>query len=365
MLTEQIARLWRWVTGQSAKSDGAYWRIPTGGQNWDQYKQGTVKKEEAPANNEPEPLPIGSRFRPPVSDFSPTVGQLEEMNRLVSTVRPLPQGAMRVMQELDSNSASAASVAKAIECEPVIAASVVRVSNSSAFGLSREITSVSEAVSYLGFSTTKSLLLRYNIGGLLPNARGGQGYDTSKLWIHGMTVAQVAEEIARRSGRATPSLSLTSGLLHDIGKLVINGQFNNVGELWAPAADVKEGMLDRERRLFGADHAILGATLATEWKLPNDLVEIIRHHHSNEAQTAELPVEVRRVLFCVQIANQLVKMRHFYCEGMEIDPITESMTADLGLPSFTELMFDAKLRFMIERIVGMNGGTMAGMNVAA
>ena len=98
---------------------------------------------------------------------------------------------------------AAASVGEAIACEPVIAASVVRIATSSAIGLRREITSVAEAVCYLGFSTTKSLLLRYNISALMPNSKPGQGYDSGKLWVHAMAVAQVAEEIARR--RAEPT----------------------------------------------------------------------------------------------------------------------------------------------------------------
>ena len=295
-----------------------------------------------------------------------TMGQLEELNRLLRKVRPLPQGAIKVMQELDTADASAASVAEAIECEPVMAASVVRLANSTAMGLRREITSVSEAVAYLGFSTTKSLLLRFNMDALLPNSRPGQGYDSGKLWVHAMAVAQVAEEVARRAGRTDPSLALTAGLLHDIGKLAINSQYREaLAELFSPGADPNEGLLNRERRLFQADHAIIGSSLAIEWKLPQDLIEIVRLHHMTSDLPSDLKPEARRALFSVHIANQLVKYRHVYCEGMEIDEVPAAMTSELGLPDWDRLLEDRGLRTIIDRMVMLNGGTIEETAIAA
>lgn len=295
-----------------------------------------------------------------------TLGQSEELNRLLKTIRPLPQGATKVLQELNSPDASAATVADAIECEPVMAASVLRIANSTAMGLQREITSVSEAVVYLGFSTTKSLLLRFSMDSLLPKSRPGHGYDGGKLWVHAMAVAQVAEEVALRAGRTDPSLALTAGLLHDIGKHAINSKFKDaLDELWSPTADPNEGILNRERRLFNADHAIIGGALATEWKLPQDLIDIIRLHHAPYGQLIDLQPQTRRALLCVHIANQLVKCCHGYCDEMEIDDIPDEMTSELDLPDWTHLLDDGRIRFIIDRVIMLNGGTTNPAAVAA
>jgi putative nucleotidyltransferase with HDIG domain len=287
-----------------------------------------------------------------------SVGQLEELNQLLRKVRPLPQGAMRVLQELNTPDASAASVGEAIECEPVMAAGMVRIANSTAMGLRREITSVSEAVAYLGFSTTKSLLLKFNVDALLPSSRPGHGYDSGKLWVHAMAVAQVAEEVARRAGRTDPSLALTAGLLHDIGKLVINSQFrDSLDQLWSAEADPNEDLLSRERRLFQADHAIIGGALASEWKLPHDLIDIIRLHHMPYGHPIELEPEARRALFSVHIADQLVKHRHAYCDQMEIDEVPAAMTSELGVADWTELLADVRLQSIIDRTILLNSAT--------
>jgi putative nucleotidyltransferase with HDIG domain len=327
----------------------------------------TSTTAKAPNNSAATPPPpLGSRFRQAPTEYSMTVGQSEELNRLLKTIRPLPQGAIKVMQELNNADASAASVAEAIMCEPVMAAAIVRIANSSALGLRRQITAVSEAVSYLGFSITKSLLLRFNIDGLLPSSAPGKGYDSGKLWVHAMAVSQVAEELARRGGRTDPNLALTGGLLHDIGKLAINSQYpQSLDELWSPSADPNEGLLNRERRLFQADHAIIGATLACVWRLPHDLTEIVRLHHTPLNLPTELPPETRRALFAVHVANQLVKYRHVYCDGMEIDPVPAEMTSELNLPEWDTLLADCSLQSITDRAVLMNGGTTEPTAAAA
>jgi putative nucleotidyltransferase with HDIG domain len=357
-----LAQFWDWLTN----------RRPANFEEWSDRVQKELKSKASASVYSTIPtapdtgLPLGSRFRTPPSDYEMTMGQVEELNRLVKTIRPLPQGAIKVMQALDSADASAASVAHAVECEPVTAASVVRLANSTAMGLRREITSVSDAVAYLGFSTTKTILLRFNMDALLPSSRPGKGYDSAKLWVHAMAVAQVSEELARRAGRTDPSLALMAGLLHDIGKLAINSKYPDaLDQLWSPDADPNEGLLNRERRLFQADHAIIGGTLASEWKLPHDLLEIVRLHHTPFGQPIDLQPEAQRVLFCVQVANQLVKFRHVYCDGMEIDEVPAEMTSELGLPDWSQLLADAPLRSMIDRIILLNGGTTVPAAVAA
>jgi putative nucleotidyltransferase with HDIG domain len=304
--------------------------------------------------------PLGSRFRPRSTGYSLSVGQLEDVNCGLRQIPPLPQGALLVMRELDAENASAASVAQVIAREPVMAASVLRIANSAALGLRREIANVSEAVAYLGFSTTKSLFLRLKMDSLMPKPRPGRGYDSDKLWIHSMAVAQAAEEIARRAGGSDPQLALTGGLLHDIGKLAINSrQDAALSDLWPANPDPAETLIDRERRLFGADHAFIGAALATEWKLPHDLIEIIRLHHLPIGQPIELAPIARRALLSVYLANQLVKYRHVYCPNMEIDEVPDSLTTELGLPNWIELLQDPRIVAIIDRTVLLNGGAGA------
>ena len=309
------------------------------------------------ASDPPAPLPLGARFRPQSEGYSMSLAQMEQVSQGIQQIPPLPQGAMQVMRELDSENASAASVAGAIGREPVMAASILRIANSAALGLRREITGVSEAVAYLGFSTTKSIFLRLKMSSILPSRTGAGVYDAEKLWAHAIAVASAAEEIARRAGGIDAQLALTAGLLHDIGKLAINHQHAaDVGKLWTEVVDPEESLPAREHRLFGADHAFIGAAVATEWGLPHSLVEIIRLHHLPEDHLVSLESEVRRPLLAVIVANQLVKYRHVYCNEMEIDQVSPAVTGELGLTAWPELLADQRLCEIIDRSILLNGG---------
>jgi putative nucleotidyltransferase with HDIG domain len=353
-MSNLFGRIIGWLGGNAAKRH----RRPTKSR-WEGIPTEARRTTSIQTDNAP-PMPFGARFRPQSSGYTISMAQMEQISQGLRDLPPLPQGAMEVMRELDSEQASAATVAEAIGREPVMAASILRIANSSAMGLRREVASVSEAVAYLGFSMTKSLFLRLNMTALLPDLPGGAGYDSEKLWVHSMAVSQASEEIARRAGGADIQLALTAGLLHDIGRLAINRKHpQDVARLWSEAHDPNESLLDRERRLFGADHAFIGSALASEWKLPHDLIEIIRLHHLPADQPANLPSTVRRALLSVFIANQLVKFRHLYCKGMEIDEVSAAVTDELGLPAWPQLLSDDRLIRMIDRAIRLNGGASA------
>jgi putative nucleotidyltransferase with HDIG domain len=363
MMSEYFVRIRRWLKDLRQSLPGRKAKLP--GLSLLLSRAGDTEREDLPAPFDGAP-PLGSRFRPRPTGYSLSVGQMEEVNRGLRQIPPLPQGALLVMQELDSETASAASVAQVIAREPVMAASVLRIANSAALGLRREIANVSEAVAYLGFSTTKSLFLRLKMESILPRVPTGRGYDADKLWVHSMAVAQAAEEIARRAGGGDPQLALTAGLLHDIGKLAINSRDDAaLGELWPENPDASESIIDRERKLFGADHAFIGAALATEWKLPKDLSDIIRLHHLPVDQPVELGAVARKALFSVYLANQLVKYRHVYCPNMEIDEVPESLTEELGLPNWINLLQDQRLVGIIDRALQLNGGGNGGNRTQA
>lgn len=294
--------------------------------------------------------PKGSRVRPWATSASVNDRLLDEVTSGLARVPPFPQALLQMLQELDAAGSSAKSVAEIVSTEPVLTASLLRVANSAAIGLGREIVTVADAVAYLGFSAVKSLLVRLKLGGLFRQTAFGGLYDSQKLWVHSMAVGQAAEELAIRAGHTDPHLALTVGLMHDIGKVAINSQFpDTVRELWKPGGAADESFLARERRLFGADHAFIGGYLASNWKLPEELIEMIRLHHLPAGEPLNLRPEARRALQAIFVANQLVKYWHVYCEDMEIDIIPAALIAELGLPTETSKLLDESMRQTIER----------------
>ena len=317
----------------------------------------------------PEAISIASpkaRIRPAGAAGQISQALLDDVTRGLHKIPPFPQAVLQIMRELDAAGSSARGVAEILSTEPVLTATLLRIANSAMLGLNRQIVTVADAIAYLGFSTVKALLVRLKVGGMFYQKTASGRYNQEKLWVHSMAVAQVAEELARRAGGADPELALTAGLLHDIGKIAINSQFpDTVGELWKPGGAADESFLARERRLFGADHAFIGGYLATNWKLPDELTEMIRLHHLPGGPSPDLAPMPRRVLFAVFVANQLVKFSHVYCEDMEIDIIPAAIMTELGLPSETEKLLDAPMRRIIDRAMMMGADPQSPTHTSA
>ena len=320
----------------------------------------------APASAEPAPapatrVPAGSHVRAAAAETPVAQSIMADVLRGLNEIPPPPGALLQIVRELENVASSAKSVAEIVSNEPVLTATLLRVVNSAAFGLRREIVTPQEAVAFLGFSAVRSLFLRIKLGQLFkPPRSGGRCYNVEQLWAHSIVVSQTAEHIAKRSKRADPSVAATIGLLHDIGKVAINSQFPHlVHKLWEPPpvdpscpgaiVPADESLLARERRLFGADHAFIGSFLAAKWELPAELVEAIRMHHVPRDQAAAMPEPLRRATYAVHIANQLAKYCQVYCDDMEIDILDPAVTTELGLPNDLDQLLDEATRKVIHR----------------
>lgn len=321
--------------------------------------------EPAPQATEP---PAGARFRSSTDELM-NGPILDDIAHGLEKIPPLPRALQLILRELNNAGSSAKSVSGIVGTEQVLAAALLRVVNSAASGVRREILTVDQAVMYLGFSTVRSLVVRLQMGGLMPpRGTAGGAYDAEKLWMHSVATSQVAEHLATRIRNVDPWLCSTIGLLHDIGKLAINSQFpQQIKRLWDRSGPADESFLGRERRLFGADHAFIGAYLTSRWQLPPELTEAIRLHHLPRDHSHDmLRPDVLRATCVSHVANQLVKYNHVYCEDMEIDIVGPEMLASLGLPQSLEDVLDAKVKDVIDRATRLgaaastDNGTGAG-----
>jgi putative nucleotidyltransferase with HDIG domain len=257
------------------------------------------------------------------------------------------------MRELSDPASSARSVARIAASDPALAASLIRTVNSAALGVRRKITSVAEAVSFLGYSMVRSLVIRMRLQQVMPARDARAAYDAEDLWVHALAVAYAAEALADRCAGLDRGFVCTLGLLHDIGKLAINSYFPSSAEEIRTASPERpeESFLDRERRVLGADHAEIGAMLAAHWKLPADLVEAIRWHHAPQDAPREMAEEVRRATILVHVANQLAKYCYVYGEDMEIDIVGDELLKEAGLPGPLTRLLNQRVRGAISRAI--------------
>jgi len=273
--------------------------------------------------------PGGYRIRvPKADDIHSSIGDMmPSIKEGLNLIPPLPHVVGQLLKEIQDPNASASSVGDIASSDPAMAASMIRTVNSAAFGLNRKITSVAEAVNFIGFTSVKSMVLRLQLEQTLGGAAKGNE-DVEDLWIHSLVVSYIADTLARKVPGVDRGFVSTLALLHDIGKLVVQTQFPHEAEQLRGRSN-DESPLTREVRVLGVDHAALGANLAAKWGLPGDLVQAIRWHHCPErAFSSSDPKPLHQAMYLLQIANQISKYIYVYQDETEIDAVTDA-TFDL------------------------------------
>jgi HD-like signal output (HDOD) protein len=195
----------------------------------------------------------------------------------------LPATTVRLLELLDDMTVDALRVMSIIEKDPSLTANLLKLCNSAYYGMRRQVGSIREALVLLGNETVVTLAFATSMGEIM---RGGlSGYDLEKddLWHHALATAIGASYlIVWTPNRELKDRAFTAGLVHDIGKLLLNRPLSEALER-LPGDAAGPGLPEAERRIAGFDHCEAGAALATTWNFPPMLVTPIFHHHRPEA----------------------------------------------------------------------------------
>jgi HD-like signal output (HDOD) protein len=201
-----------------------------------------------------------------------------------------------------------------VSCDESISAQCLRVANSALYFRSREVKSVHGAIVVLGVRQIREILLSCSLLNLLP--KESWVIDPVVFWEHSLGCGLVSRFCARKACFREPERAYLAGLLHDLGELVnmmsFQEEFRAAAQL---ARSDKIPLHQAERSALGFTHCDTGKILAEHWRLPEDITEVVEHHH--DAQQAKLhPVLVA----LVSLSDRLC---HFHELGYGIDESTD------------------------------------------
>ncbi|MFQ5513552.1 MAG: HDOD domain-containing protein [Myxococcota bacterium] len=218
----------------------------------------------------------------------------------------IPRVAQRLLELLGDDEVEFGDLAEAIRVDPALAAKVIRLINSAMYGLSREITSIDDALLYLGLKAVRSVALSFS---LLSALRGdGSGEELlDNFWRTSLMNALASRRLAAEVGGWDPEEAFLSGLLADCGVLLLFDQLPDYAAVLQRfhAGEGDLGALERDA--FATDHARVGGLLLERWSFPERLREQIAQHHDAEAarRDDELGQNVRILHAAWQIARAL------------------------------------------------------------
>ncbi len=168
-------------------------------------------------------------------------------------------------------------VARIVASDDAMSSRVLQVVNSAFFGLPQEVTSITQALAFLGLQALKSLVLSVEAFRVFRQAEECRGFSLDAHKVHVLLTARIASRIVPPAERDE---AFTAGLLHDVGKLVLSSRLPaRYGPVLEAAQQGGEALHIVEQRMLGIDHAAAGAALLRLWGLPVQLLDAVTQHH--------------------------------------------------------------------------------------
>jgi diguanylate cyclase (GGDEF)-like protein len=208
--------------------------------------------------------------------------KINNMLRGATKLPTLPGVAMKILEAVKKEDTSLKEIADILSKDPSLSAEVLKAINSSFYGLSTKVTSVSHAVNLLGINTVKSLALSFSLVKNL-KSNNSNGFDYTAFWKDSLIGAVSAKIISAKIFPKFSDDAFFLGLIHNLGILVTNqcmpDQYNLV-------LKEKERHLcsyqEAENQILGFNHMELGEYLVSSWGLPDLFSTPLRYHHEVE-----------------------------------------------------------------------------------
>jgi len=232
---------------------------------------------------------------------------LEEILAGDNELGALPQVVMRVIDLTADPKATPADLERIIGMDQALAARLLTLANSSYYGLPCRISSLREAVVFLGFKAVRNMAMTITTFNLFLGRSDTESLARRAVWRHSVDTAQCARAI---TGLLPPLLqeqigvdqAYTVALLHDIGKMALDHSRHTLFAAIVTMAEAKHLRYSQvEAQALPFHHGEVGAALAALWNLPPVICEAILFHHAPRA--AELNP---RLAATVYLANEIV-----------------------------------------------------------
>jgi HD-like signal output (HDOD) protein/ActR/RegA family two-component response regulator len=192
----------------------------------------------------------------------------------VGALPPLPSTFAALQHALTDPSVDLRNVSAIIEKDPGVSAKVLQVCNSAFFRLPRRVYSIKQAVSYLGLSTVRSMVLSAEL--FRPGEPLSPGLDLGRMQRHALRVAAIARALAADAPWAEDAF--LAGLLHDVGFLLLARHLKDPMQRALEAAAAGMPLAEAEQKYVGVSHGVAGGYLLGLWGLPNEVVEAVANH---------------------------------------------------------------------------------------
>ena len=199
---------------------------------------------------------------------------ITELINSLNDVPAMPNIIMRALSIVRDEESSMKELAQVISYDQSLSTKILTLVNSAYYGFPQQISSIVRAISLIGMSKTKNMILAVAMKPMLTN----QG--DKELWRHSIITAVGCEYLGKYLKIMEADESFVVGFLHDLGKMVLNIKDPKLYEQVRDTRKYNPNILDIEQSYFGTNHCQMGSLLAKRWQLPLLINNVIKYHHN-------------------------------------------------------------------------------------
>jgi putative nucleotidyltransferase with HDIG domain len=259
----------------------------------------------------------------------------DDVVRNLDDLPSLPAVVMELLNSIDQDDIDISVLAKKVSHDQALTAKTLRLANSSLYGLQVKVTTIQQAITYLGFQTTRNLITAAAVTGCFAEGHC-PGFDHKAFWRHSIATAACAKVLARQM-RFNQDYAFTAGLLHDIGRLVLVSCFpNQYSEAIAWRAQHDCYLLEAERTVLGVDHVDAGLALAEHWNFSDTMRLAIGGHHDPEAPGAGFLAAI------IHVADAIV-------HALDLAQVQDDLVPPVSTVAWTALGLDEEIYLQLFR----------------
>ncbi len=259
------------------------------------------------------------------ADYTELLSKLQD-------IPTLPMVAMRVNELINDPNSSSADIAEVLKKDQVLTAKILRLVNSSYYSIPGGVADVQRALAFLGFNTLAQLVLSISVFSVFSSFEK-EGFSMLDFWRHALGTAVGSELLAKRlklPKPIKPEEAFTCGLLHDIGKLVLNEiDPDRLGKILGEASRRQCSFIEVEKEWDLPSHCYLGEVIAAKWGLPQTIRLTIHYHHQDVSTLDTVLTSAKPMIQIVRLANTLCVKNQV---GKSGDCSDGAVTADMLLP---------------------------------
>jgi len=225
----------------------------------------------------------------------------------ISHIATLPEITVKIIELVEDPTSTAQDLNNVISNDPALCSRILKVVNSSFYGLPGQIGSINRAIVLLGLNAVKNIAISASMAKLF---RGGElcdKFNARDIWMHAIATGTASKMIVDKLKMGVGDEAFLAGLTHDIG-MMVQMQFDRlklvevINQINVDADGVPDrDMCEVEREVFGADHQAFGRALCERWKFPEAFAQVTGNHHN----PLDLPTGSRSMACLVYIADRI------------------------------------------------------------